>query len=240
MFQANFIYYRTLCRIMDIIGFLADPINMVGLLSSFVIIACCIAILLMTRRIYSLTGHVGIRAFRMAFLFFGIYFFLKSVNSVIVNAFPADLAAVISLVLQAAYTFAISMGGLYLVYSLVWKEFSTQREPLLYVFSIAVAIINHFVWYMIYVSEIVAFTIGLVLSYSNYQNALAAGKRHFSEFYFIAVALALFSFIINFIIQFIIPSPRYLIYVALMNAGVFAIYTVGVYAVLKWPRKEKG
>jgi hypothetical protein len=227
---------------MDLSGILADPHLILDLCSYLLIIISCGLILAWTRGIYRLTSHTGIKAFRTAFLLSGLAFGVRLIGLVATalsyGTSPSSLSPILILV-QVIFTFLLSSAGLYLVYSLVWKEFDSRREPIFYLISLVIAIVTVFWDSMIFVSQIAALSVGLVVSYSNYKAAQAGGKRDFTEFYFIAVALALISFTINWLMRLFFSLSWFSPYISLLNASVFIIYALGVASVLKWPKKEK-
>jgi hypothetical protein len=227
---------------MDLSFMLADSRAILDIISYLLIIASCGLILGWTRSIYRLTHHTGIKAFRYAFLFSGLAFAVRLAGLVFTKLFessPSSSMSPILILAQMLFTFLLSLGGLYLVYSLLWKEFETRREPLFYLISAVVSIVTLFWSSMIFVSQIAALSVGLVVSYSNYKAAQASGKRDFTEFYFIAVVLALISFAINWMMRQFFSLSWFSPYTSLLNATVFIIYAIGVASVLKWPKKEK-
>jgi hypothetical protein len=227
---------------MDFTAILTDSRTIMELASYLIIMISCGLILIWTRSIYRLTSHTGIKAFRNAFLFSGLAFGARLAGLIFTKlsygSSPSSTSPILLLV-QVIFTFLLSMGGLYLVYSLVWKEFDSKRESVFYLISLAVSLVTIFWSSMIYVSQITAFSVGLVASYSNYKAAQASGKRDFSEFYFIAVVLALISFAINWMTELFFAPSGFNPYILLLNTSVFMIYATGVASVLRWPRKEK-
>jgi hypothetical protein len=199
---------------------------------NFIIISSCVFIFLKTRKIYNLTAHEGIRAFRNAFLFWGLAFIARFVSYILRNIF-VNLQAV--LVSDFALYYTLSLGGFYLVYSLVWKNLEGQREMLLHGTAIVIALTEVFYLHnIVYVTQLVVLLFGITISYSNYQQALRENRKSFQQLYFIGLILAIIGYLVNYAAIFIVRHyPIFTYYAYAITAGAFFIFVFGVIKTLK-------
>lgn len=125
---------------------------------SFIIIACSLMIYFGTKKIYELTGHKGIKYFRLSFLFFAIAYFFRSFIKFIVIYFsserileiPPQIFGEITLML---FIYFSSMAVFYLLYSVIYKKIKMKKAYLhlvAIIFAIVVIVtINPFVYLII-------------------------------------------------------------------------------------------
>lgn len=99
---------------------------------SFIIIVCSLMIYFGTKEIYELSSYKGIRYFRQSFLFFAIAYFFRSFIMVLLFLFARQEIFDISPRLFGKITLFLfmyfsAMAIFYLVYSIMWKEWSKKK-----------------------------------------------------------------------------------------------------------------
>ena len=116
--------------------------NYLELIHSGIIVLSCLFIILRTKKIYNLTSHKGIKAFRNAF---GYWALAYTARIVAILSIESELKYYIGTISALVFMYALSMAGFSLVYSLVWKNLGKNRNYFLHMISITIALLNVFI-----------------------------------------------------------------------------------------------
>lgn len=116
---------------------------------AFIIIVCSLMIYFGTKDLYRLSGHKGIRYFRLSFLYFAIaYFFRSCIKSVLVT-FNVESVSIIQIKYLGLFTLSLfvyfsTMAMFYLLYSVMWKKFEGKKSNiyLFHMIAVIVALIS--------------------------------------------------------------------------------------------------
>lgn len=116
------------------------------LIYSFIIIICNLMIYHATKEMYQLSSYKGIKYFRQAFLFFAIaYFFRYSIKFLLVFFDVKGILEIspmfIGIISLFFYLYFTSMAIFFLLYSIIWKNDSTNSKRLFYIFNIVALVI---------------------------------------------------------------------------------------------------
>ena len=186
-------------------------------------------------KLYAFSNYRGLKYFSQAFLFLAIGFFLRyfvMLNNVLAGNMHETIQTFnILLILME---FFLIMMGFFLLYSLVWKNFETKRYsknpinlPVFFMYALAIifATFDYFIQSLIllYLSQIVLFTIASIIAYKNYR----AKKQKYKQYYFIIMVLFLIIIIINFVAQYTIntyPIMRFYAYITTVIAVLLSFY----------------
>ncbi|MDD4878045.1 MAG: hypothetical protein PHO02_03345 [Candidatus Nanoarchaeia archaeon] len=99
---------------------------------SFIIIVCSLMIYFGTKELYELSSYKGIKYFRQSFLFFAIAYFFRSFIMMLLFLFASPMVLDISPRIFGRITLFLfmyfsAMAVFYLVYSIMWKEWSRKK-----------------------------------------------------------------------------------------------------------------
>ncbi len=208
--------------------------EIVKIIYALIIVFICFLITLKAHRLFRLSFHSGIRYFRNAFFFYGLGFaaryFLKFIS--------ADY-----FLINPLFEFFLVMAGFFLLYSLLWKRIDShnprssllnRRIGIFYLMAIIIILLDY-VWnvpYFMYSAQIIIFLFASIISYSNYKKDNY--KNKFLRFYFIAMVLGLFAWILNALAAvFFSWNQMVLINIYLLNAIFFLLFLYGVVKVTK-------
>ena len=119
----------------------------IELLYSLIIIICSIVIYFITKELYELSSHQGIKYFRQAFLFFVIAYFLRSFIKVLLHYFnvveifdiPKHIFPHVTLFI---FMYFSSMAVFYLLYSVIWKGGDENRVYLFHGLALIIAVLS--------------------------------------------------------------------------------------------------
>lgn len=211
---------------------LLSPTAGIELIYSFVIILCSLMIYHSTKEAYKLSSYKGLKYFRQAFLFFAAaYFFRYSIKFLLiffdvkrVVEFSPIFIGWISLVV---FLYSSSMAVFYLLYSIMWKKWSSHKVNI-WVFNLA-ALIIAFVG-TLFINSGIAVILNLALLASatlvlflNYNRSKKKGNL------FIIYVLLLLFWVLN-IIGILIPDflefYQLLIYVISISLFMVILYKV--------------
>lgn len=211
---------------------LLSPTAGIELIYSFVIILCSLMIYHSTKEAYKLSSYKGLKYFRQAFLFFAAaYFFRYSIKFLLiffdvkrVVEFSPIFIGWISLVV---FLYSSSMAVFYLLYSIMWKKWSSHKVNI-WVFNLA-ALIIAFVG-TLFINSGIAVILNLALLASatlvlflNYNRSKKKGNL------FIIYVLLLLFWVLN-IIGILIPDflefYQLLIYVVSISLFMVILYKV--------------
>ena len=204
--------------------------NYLELISSGIIVLSCLFIIFRTKKIYNLTSHKGIGAFRSAFFYWAIAYSVRIIATI---NLAADFNYVINILSGLLFFYALSMAGFSLVYSLVWKNLTRNRNSLLHIISIIIAFVNMFyVANLMFYTQLAVLLYGIHVSYHNYKKS---GQKHkFLQLYFIGLILAFAGYLVNFLSDLFTSHYKYISYYShSITICVFLIFVYGVTKVLK-------
>lgn len=188
----------------------------------------CFIIVLRTHKLFKLSEHQGIRYFRNAFFFYGLAFVLRYFIEIISPS-----------VTKLVFEFFLIMAGFFLLYSLMWKKFETERRGknsslfnsrifLFYTLTIILVCLDY-IWQgycFMFGSQIVLFTYAGIISYINYKKN---NGRGFTGLYFIVMLLNLIAWAANFIVSIFFGWYKpVVIGIYVLNAIIFLIFLYGV------------
>lgn len=172
---------------------------------ALIIATICFFIVYKTHKLFKISLHQGIRYLRNAFLFYGIAFIIRYFLGVLF--IRANLSKIYLFSIRILFEYFIIMAGFFLLYSLLWKKidsteanFSSLFNKRIFVFHIMAAILSvlDFIWLtgqFMFFSQIILFTYASIVSFINYKKN---GKKHkFLKFYFAAMMLSLFAWVLN-------------------------------------------
>lgn len=196
-------------------------------------------IYLKANKLYKLSNYKGLKIFSLAFLYFALAytfnFFIALTDLFLINY---NVSTWVNYIYFLFYYF-ISMAGLMLVYSLVWKDFEakvssflgkilSKRYVLLHLVGLVMGITSLYRPEIMFMIILVLLLYAIILSYSNYVNSKLKLKKDFSQLYFITMILAFLGYLINFLPGFF---PYIEIYVYL---GTIVIFVLFLYGALKF------
>ncbi len=193
----------------------------------------CAIIVIKTDRLFRLSFHQGIRYFRNAFLFYTLGFLIRYIPGVVDFEFNFNITNLL-------FEFFLIMAGFFLFYSLLWKKFDSPDEPkfsslfnlkifMFYIMAFVIALLD-VLWathYFLFLSQIILFAFTTFISYFNYRKNSSKGK--FLKFYFVAMLLSLFAWILNFFAALTFDwNQILLINVYGLNIIIFLLFLYGV------------
>jgi hypothetical protein len=214
-------------------------------LYSFVIILCSLMVYYGTKELYELTGHKGIKYFRLSFLFFAIAYFFRSFIKFLVYFFGVkairEIPQFIAPLSLFVFIYASTMAAFYLFYSVVCKKFE-NKSFIFHIFAIIVSlIIVLFMGSMLYLwINIILFlllAIGIIIMHLNNKSSreavLKAIPRKKSnvksivhkENRFFIVYILLYAFWILNVIDILLPNiiGTYQLSLYLVSIGIFML-----------------
>lgn len=217
-----------------IYDFVSANKELLRLFYSLFIALICFVIFIKTDKLFRISYHQGIRYFRNAFFFYGVGFILRYLTN-----FP--------FLVKPFFEFFITMGGFFLLYSLIWKKFENEKLPsnsslfnprviIFYILTIVLVVFD-FLWNnhnFMFASQIIIFAVASVISYNNYR---LKKKYKFRKSYFVVMILSFVAWFLNFIFaNFFQGRLRFLANVYIINVIIFMIF---LYGVLKLTKKAR-
>ncbi len=199
-----------------------------------VIVLSCMIMWLRTQRIYELSGHLGIKYFRLSMLFFGLAFLSRFGLSVVnLYSLPHDY----TVLLNVAFTYCLMAASLFLVFSLTWKRFERFGvvEGTLFVAAFVIALIE-FVWIpnLIFPLQLGIVGYAIAITYRNYLDSRGQKGAGMRQLYFAALVIAFLGYLFNFLVIYIAPYfPWVLYYVDSITVVLFLILLYGVLKVTR-------
>lgn len=220
-----------------------EPKSIIDIIYTLVIVSSCALIFLRTKKLYDLSAHRGIKAFRDTFLFFGIAFIINYAIILLSgsNLPYSNISFFGGISLEIIFYYCLSMAGFSLAYSLVWKNLEDDKIFILHIVALVISLLNVFVINTImYITQIAVLSYATMISYSNHKAARNKGKPSFMQLYFIGLVLALLGYTTNFISGILRPLfPWVYLYTYIITISVFLIFLYGVMKVGRWQKKEK-
>lgn len=211
------------------IGNIFNPMLSMEMIYSFVIIFCSLMIYYVTKEMYELSSHKGIKYFRYSFLFFAIAYFLRTFIKFLLVYFGVNNIILLNprFIGQLSLFFFIYAGSVavfYLVYSLVYNKwkFINGNVYLIHLISIlfsAIIIIYNNVDFFIWLN----LALFLLASFSIYAAHIEGRKHKKKKNGLILIYVLLVAFWVLNIIDIVIPNflggIQLLIY--LFSIGIF-------------------
>jgi hypothetical protein len=221
---------------MDIYQIVIANKELLKIIYALVISLICMIIVVKTDKFYKLSLHEGLRYFRNAFFFYGLAFLARYLFGVI-------LPTIIYTIIFPIFEYLIVLAGFFLLYSLTWKKFNPTETGhsslfnshviIFHAMSIIIAVLDtlfgtfNFMFY----SQIILFFYALLIAYSNYSKN---PKRKFLKFYFVAMLLELFIWILNLLTATLFSFNRLLLLnIGIINVIFFLLILYGVAKVTK-------
>jgi len=201
---------------------------------SFVIILCGILIYFGTKELYQLSSHKGIKYFRLAFLFFAISYFFRSIIKFsllfldpkqLMNNFPILFGPLPKLI----FIYFSSIAVFYLLYSVLWKKLETKNllpffHALAILLALATNLFNDSLFYLI-INLILLVFVAIVFLVSHKDS-----KKKKKKSWFYLIYLLLFVFwglnILDILVQTFLQTFQLLIYLASTAIFLFILYRV--------------
>jgi len=219
---------------MSLYSFILDNKSVLELLYALLLAFICGVIFFRTDKFFRLSLHKGLRYFRNAFLFYGAAFIARYLFGVF-----SDLNFDYAYVMKIIFEYFFVMAAFFLLYSLMWKRFETQKEKhsslfnakiaIFHVMALVVAVMDNLwqTYYFLFGAEILIFIYASVLAYSNYKKDK---KQHrFLKFYFIAMLLSLAAWTLNFLAESYFNWNHWLLIdVGIIDVIFFLLFLYGV------------
>jgi len=223
---------------MDIYNLIVTNKFLLEVIYAFVLSLICLVILFKTDRYFRLSLHSGLRYFRNAFLFYGLAFFWKFLfaEAIKLNDFQVPIS-------QFFFEYLLVMGGLFLLYSLIWKKFHTKPKvsslfnskiSFLHLFAATIAIIDCLIgkYFLLFSSQIIIFGLASIIAFKNYKTKNK--KSSFSRFYFLALLMGTVAWVLNFLTAFLFGwNIILLIDVGILNIIFFLLVLFGILKIIK-------
>jgi len=213
----------------------------IDLAYSFLIAVIAGFIAFKAKKLYDLSTHKGIRFFGLAFMFFSWAFFIQFFGILIDELYQLTIFA--QAVLSVLFSYAISLSGFYLVYSLVWKQAREMRSirlriAVLHVLALTIAVLELLYAYgwvsFVFLAQLLALLYGIIICHAKYQRA----KGSFLQMYFIALVLMFTGWLLNYL-SVIAMMPVLTVYVNILTLAIFLIFLYGVIKVTKHGKKKR-
>lgn len=223
---------------MEILNFIIENKEFAKIIYGILIVLICAVIVLKTDKLYKLSSHKGIRYFRNAFFFFGIAFFIRYILNSEIHSYGIAL-------FKEFFEFFMIMGGFFLLYSLIWKKVESPSEKYtsslfngyilifyLMTLTIVIADYNFGVYYFMFLSQIIVFTIATMISFVNFYTDNGKGK--FLKFYFLAMILSLTAWVLNGLVALYLEWDQIvLVSIYLIDSLIFLMFLFGVLKITK-------
>ena len=204
--------------------------NYLEIISSSIVVLSCFFILFKTKKIYSLTSHKGIKAFRSAFLYWAMAYLVRIIAVINITT---NVNFILNIISGLLFFYALSMAGFSLVYSLVWKNLTKNQNSLLHIIAMIIAFVNMFyVPNFMFYTQLAVLAYGIHISYHNYKKS---GHKHkFLQLYFIGLILAFTGYLVNFLSDLFVSEISNITYYSYsITIAVFLIFVYGVTKVMK-------
>ena len=207
------------------------------LLYALLIASICFIIFLKTDKFFRLSLHHGIKYFRNAFLFYGVAFVTRYIFGVF-----SDFSIDYSDILRVFFEYFLIMAGFFLLYSLVWKKFDTEKDSSMFngriivfhAIALVIAVLDNLwgTYLFMFASQIIVFLSASLISYSNYRKN---GKKHkFLNFYFVTMLMGLAAWVMNLLVAFYFHwRHMVLLDIGIINTIFFLLFLYGVIKITK-------
>ncbi len=213
---------------------------------AFVMSFISLIILLKTDRYFRLSLHNGLRYFRNSFLFYGLAFFWKFILADITNL---NLNYVFFS--QFIFEYLLIIGGLFLLYSLIWKKFDIHKITysslinskviFLHIIAITLSFFDSFFesYRFLFISQILIFSFSIILFFKNYKKN--ENKSSLNKIYLLALLLGLIAWILNFFTAtFFQWNTLLLIDIGILNIIFFILILFSIFRITKSNNYKNG
>lgn len=221
---------------MDIYQLVIANKELLKIIYALVISLICMIIVVKTDKFYKLSFHEGLRYLRNAFFFYGLAFLARYLFGVI-------LPTINYTIIFPIFEYLIVLAGFFLLYSLTWKKFNPTETGhsslfnshviIFHAMSIIIAVLDTLLgtFNFMFYSQIILFFYASLIAYSNYSKN---PKRKFLKFYFVAMLLELFIWILNLLTATLFSFNRLLLLnIGIINVIFFLLILYGVAKVTK-------
>ncbi len=197
----------------------------VEIIYAIIIIAISLMIYFLTREVYKLSSHKGIKYFREAFLFFALAFFFRFIVNTLfimkrVHHFRELAPRYVGMLFGLIFMYATLIALFYLLYALLWKHFK-NKIWLFHLIALIVAfltlITRNFI-IMILIQILVLLTI-IILSLLNHK------KRQFHIIYLMLFVFGMLN-IIGLLIPGFLITLQIIIYLVSMILFLLVLYKI--------------
>lgn len=187
-----------------------------------------------TKKIYQISSYKGIKYFRSAFLFYSISLLASLITIILVELTKINSFFIGTIIGE----YGLIIGGFYLLYSLVWKQFKNTGHDdkhliILHLITLFIGTLDLLlgVRYAMFTVQIVIFSIAMIVSFKNYMDN---PKVSFLKYYFLTMILFFISWVLNFVAEFTVSiSSQVSIYNLITNLLFFYLFMVGVILLAK-------
>lgn len=198
---------------------------------SFLIIAVSLMIYFGTRELYNLTNHKGVKYFRLAFLFFAISFFFRSFIKLLLISFNIQRVIEIEgigIISFLVFMYASAMAIFYLLYSVMWKKWNTNKLIVFHILAAIIAIIALIVRssQLILLIHLILFVfLAVVISISYKESRKRRKGNHLHGVYLLLFAFWILN-IIDLTIKNVLGTFQLVIYLASISIFLAILYRV--------------
>ncbi len=203
--------------------------DLIKIIYGAIISLICFTIVLKSDRLYRLSLHNGIRYFRNAFFFYSLAFVVRYILGYFFYSYGLTLL----------FEFFLITAGFFLLHSLLWKNFYYIEKPylsslfspvtILFYLMAGLLVFLDYLWcfyLFLFLSQIFIFISASIISYRNY---ISNRNKAFPRFYFLAMLLSLFAWILNILAAMVFDWHKgIMINAYLLNIIVFILFLFGV------------
>jgi hypothetical protein len=231
---------------MDIYNILLNNKNFLEYIYAFIISCISLMILFKTDRYFRLSLHNGLRYFRNSFLFYGLAFFWKFILADLTNLNTTSI-----FFSQFIFEYLLIMGGLFLLYSLIWKKFDLHKITysslinskivFLHLIAIILSLFDSFFesYKFLFISQILIFSFSIILFFKNYKKN--EKKSSLPKIYILALSLGLIAWILNFFTaKFFKWNTLLLIDIGILNIIFFILILFSIFRITKIKKYKNG
>lgn len=212
----------------------------VELLYTLIVVFCCIVIAKHTRCLYNLSFHNGIKYFGEAFVFWGLGYIVRLVY-IISLLYINSMNSIVLSIIHLAFEYLLTLGGFFLVYSLIWRLLDEMTSSFLavrfrilslHLLALALSLVDMAIntTQLLYIVQLFALGYAGILTYDHWKTSEKKSmKDTFASLYLIALCAAFIGYLVNYIAEFFIyqfPWVRFITYI--FTSSVFAIIMYGV------------
>lgn len=199
----------------------------VELIYAIIIIAISLMIYFLTREVYKLSSHKGIKYFREAFLFFALAFFFRFVVNTLfitrrVHHFFDLVPRIFGMIAGLFFMYASLIALFYLLYAIIWKHFK-NKTWVFHIIALTIAVLTVITrnLFLILMIQLVVLVVMVSLSLIKHK------KGHFHILY-----LLLFVFGMLNIIGILIPGFMITLQLTIYVASIILFFLI-LYKVMK-------
>ncbi|MFT4344085.1 MAG: hypothetical protein ACMXYE_05055 [Candidatus Woesearchaeota archaeon] len=201
-----------------------------------VLVFCAFAVVYVTREIYLLSSHPGIKLFRHAFIFFGLAFLARYVLLIWMSFAGLNYTTITGSLLYLLFLmeFIFILAGIVFVVSITCRVKYPFLHNSVYVYAPLIALTIALVDVLfipllgMYITLFIVFAIGALLHFNDAQCTTGRVKK-FHYFHAVVLTFALFGWVVNGLVQpFVLMAPLLLLLVYIVTASFFIVILVGI------------